>query len=49
MIHAGIDLYAIGKSLGHASHISTVSYRQVANDRLPAAVEAALQQAVSRV
>lgn len=48
MINAGIDLYAVGKVLGHASHASTARYSHVANDRLQAAVEAgAKQQAVS--
>ncbi|MFC3714324.1 tyrosine-type recombinase/integrase [Sphingoaurantiacus capsulatus] len=47
MINAGIDLYAVGKILGHASHTSTARYSHVADHRLMAAVEAgAAQQAV---
>lgn len=33
MINAGIDLKAVGKTLGHASHGSTARYSDVANDR----------------
>lgn len=40
MINAGIDLYAVGKVLGHANHQSTQRYSHLANDRLLAAVEA---------
>lgn len=40
MINAGIDLYAVGKVLGHANHASTTRYSHLANDRLLAAVEA---------
>jgi integrase len=40
MINAGIDLYAVGKILGHADHQSTVRYSHLANDTLLAAVEA---------
>lgn len=40
MINAGIDLYAVGKVLGHANHASTQRYSHLANDRLLAAVEA---------
>jgi len=29
MINAGIDLYAVGKVLGHADHKSTMRYRQL--------------------
>lgn len=48
MINAGIDLYAVGKILGHASHTSTARYSHVADERLRAAVEAgAKQQAVN--
>ena len=36
MVNAGIDLYAVGKVLGHADHKSTMR----ANDILLAAVEA---------
>jgi integrase len=40
MINAGIDLYAVGRVLGHADHQSTMRYSHLANDTLLAAVEA---------
>ena len=40
MINAGIDLYAVGKVLGHANHASTMRYSHVAPVTLLAAVEA---------
>jgi integrase len=40
MINAGIDLFAVGKVLGHASYQSTQRYGHLANDTLMAAVEA---------
>ena len=40
MINAGIDLYAVGKVLGHADHKSTMRYCHLANETLLAAVEA---------
>ena len=40
MISAGIDLFAVGKVLGHADHQSTMRYAHLANDTLLAAVEA---------
>ena len=40
MINAGIDLYAVGRVLGHADHKSTMRYSHLANDTLMAAVEA---------
>lgn len=40
MINAGIDLYAVGRVLGHADHRSTQRYTHVANDTLMKAVEA---------
>lgn len=40
MINAGIDLFAVGKVLGHADHQSTMRYSHLANDTLLAAVEA---------
>lgn len=36
----GIDLFAVGKVLGHASDQSTQQYSHLANDTLLAAVEA---------
>lgn len=50
MINAGVDLYAVGKVLGHADHKSTMRYAHLANDTLLAAVEAgAAKQAGSIV
>ena len=47
MINAGIDLFAVGRVLGHADHKSTMRYSHLANDTLLAAVEAgSLKQAV---
>lgn len=40
MINAGIDLYAVGKVLGHANHASTGRYAHAAPVTLLAAVEA---------
>ncbi|MDH7973534.1 tyrosine-type recombinase/integrase [Sphingomonas sp. AR_OL41] len=40
MINAGIDLFAVGRVLGHADHKSTLRYSHAANDTLLAAVEA---------
>lgn len=40
MINAGIDLYAVGRVLGHADHKSTMRYSHLANETLLAAVEA---------
>lgn len=40
MINAGIDLFTVGRILGHADHQSTMRYSHLANDTLMAAVEA---------
>jgi len=40
MINAGIDLYTVGRVLGHADHQSTMRYSHLTNDTLLAAVEA---------
>jgi integrase len=40
MINGGVDLYAVGRVLGHADHQSTMRYSHLANDTLLAAVEA---------
>ncbi len=40
MINAGIDLYAVGRILGHVDHQSTMRYSHLANDTLMKAVEA---------
>lgn len=44
MINAGIDLFAVGRVLGHADHQSTMRYAHLANDTLLAAVEAGAKQ-----
>ncbi len=40
MINAGIDLFAVGKVLGHADYKSTMRYSHLANETLLKAVEA---------
>ena len=40
MINAGVDLYAVGRVLGHADHKSTMRYSHLADGTLLAAVEA---------
>jgi site-specific recombinase XerD len=40
MINAGVNLYAVGKVLGHADHKSTMRYSHLTNETLLAAVEA---------
>lgn len=40
MVNSGIDLFAVGKVLGHANVASTARYSHLANDTLLAAVEA---------
>lgn len=40
MINAGIDLFAVGRVLGHSDHKSTMRYSHLANDTLMKAVEA---------
>lgn len=40
MINAGIDLFAVGRILGHADHQSTMRYSHLADATLQAAVEA---------
>lgn len=40
MINGGVDLFTVGKVLGHASYASTMRYSHVANATLMAAVEA---------
>lgn len=40
MVNAGVDLFAVGKVLGHATYQSTQRYSHLANDTLLAAVEA---------
>lgn len=44
MINAGIDLFAVGRILGHADHQSTMRYSHLANDTLRKAVEAGAMQ-----
>lgn len=40
MVNSGVDLFAVGKVLGHASYQSAQRYSHLANDTLLAAVEA---------
>lgn len=40
MINGGVDLYAVGRILGHADHKSTMRYSHLANETLMRAVEA---------
>lgn len=40
MINAGVDLFAVGRVLGHADHKSTMRYAHLSNDTLMKAVEA---------
>ncbi len=40
MINSSVDLFTVGKVLGHASYQSTQRYSHLANDTLLAAVEA---------
>ena len=40
MINAGVDLFAVGRVLGHTDHKSTMRYSHLANDTLMKAVEA---------
>lgn len=40
MCNSGVDLFAVGKVLGHASYQSTQRYAHLANDTLLKAVEA---------
>lgn len=40
MVNSGVDLFAVGKVLGHASYQSTQRYSHLASDTLLAAVEA---------
>jgi integrase len=39
LVNSGVDLYAVGRILGHADHQSTMRYSHLANDTLLAAVE----------
>ncbi len=47
LVAAGIDLYAVGKILGHANVASSARYAHLANDQLVAAVEAAAAKQVA--
>ncbi len=40
IINAGIDLFAVGKVLGHVDYKSTTRYSHLANETLLSAVEA---------
>ena len=43
-VNAGIDLFAVGRILGHADHQSTMRYSHLANETLMKAVEAGALQ-----
>ncbi len=45
MVNSGVDLFAVGKVLGHASYQSTQRYSHLANDTLLAAAEAGAAKA----
>ncbi|GAA0655330.1 site-specific integrase [Brevundimonas lenta] len=47
MVNSGVDLFAVGKVLGHASYQSTQRYSHLANDTLLAAVEAGAAKQVA--
>ncbi len=48
MVNSGVDLFAVGKVLGHANVASSARYSHLANDTLLAAVEAgAAKQAIT--
>jgi site-specific recombinase XerD len=49
MINAGIDLYAVGRVLGHADHKSTMRYSHLANEILLTAVEAGAAKLVAEI
>lgn len=40
MVNSGVDLYAVGRILGHSSPDTTARYSHLANDTLLSAVEA---------
>ena len=47
MVNSGVDLFAVGKVLGHASYQSTQRYSHLANATLLAAVEAGAAKQVA--
>ena len=47
MVNSGVDLFAVGKVLGHASYQSTQRYSHLANDTLLKAVEAGAAKQVA--
>jgi len=48
MVNSGVDLFAVGKVLGHASVASSARYSHLANDTLLAAVEAGAAKQAAR-
>ena len=48
MVGAGVDLYAVGRVLGHTDHKSTMRYSHLAQDTLLAAVEAGAKKMQGR-
>lgn len=49
MVNSGVDLFAVGKVLGHANVASTARYSHLANDTLLAAVEAGAAKQAAQV
>jgi integrase len=49
MVNSGVDLFAVGKVLGHANVASSARYSHLANDTLLAAVEAGAAKQQSRI
>jgi site-specific recombinase XerD len=47
MVNGGVDLFAVGKVLGHPSYQSTQRYSHLANETLLAAVEAGAAKQVA--
>lgn len=47
MVNSGVDLFAVGKVLGHANYQSTQRYAHLANDTLLKAVEAGAAKQVA--
>ena len=48
MVNSGVDLFAVGKVLGHASYQSTQRYSHLANDTLLKAVEAGAAKQIAQ-
>ena len=48
MINSGVDLFAVGKVLGHADYKSTMRYSHLANETLLSAVEAGASKLIGQ-